>query len=60
MRETWTGCYDDGWRDLIVPDAFAHPAKAARGLLRRIFAYESKHPENAIDWEDVCFLRKAL
>ena len=35
--ETWTGCYDDGWRDVIVPAAFAHPAKAARGLLVRIF-----------------------
>lgn len=35
--ESWHGCYDDGWRDLIVPEAFAHPAKAARGLLVRIF-----------------------
>jgi DNA modification methylase len=35
----WTGCYDDNWRDLIVPDAFAHPAKMARGLVIRIFDY---------------------
>lgn len=35
----WTGCYDDGWRGLIVDAAFAHPAKAARGLVRRIFAH---------------------
>ena len=28
MREVptvrWDGCYDDSWRDLIVPEAFAH------------------------------------
>jgi hypothetical protein len=23
--DTWHNCYDDSWRDLIVPDAFAHP-----------------------------------
>lgn len=33
----WDGCYDAGWRDLIVPSAFAHPAKMARGLVARIF-----------------------
>lgn len=33
----WNGCYDDRWDDLIVPDAFCHPAKMARGLCRRIF-----------------------
>jgi len=32
----WAGCYDDSWKDLIVPEAFAHPAKMARGLLARI------------------------
>lgn len=35
----WHGCYDDGWKGLIVDAAFAHPAKAARGLVRRIFAH---------------------
>jgi hypothetical protein len=35
--ERWDGCYDAGWRDLIVPAAFAHPAKMARGLVARIF-----------------------
>lgn len=33
----WHGCYDEGWRDLIVPAAFAHPAKMGRGLVARIF-----------------------
>ena len=35
----WTACYDDSWRDLIVPAAFAHPAKMARGLLERIITH---------------------
>lgn len=34
----WHGCYDDRWNDLIVPAAFAHPAKMARGLVARIFS----------------------
>lgn len=32
----WSGCYDDGWNGVIVPEAYAHPAKMARGLLKRI------------------------
>lgn len=35
----WNGCYDESWRGLIVDEAFAHPAKAARGLVKRIFAH---------------------
>lgn len=35
--ETWQHCYDDSWKGLITNDAFAHPAKMARGLVRRIF-----------------------
>lgn len=35
--ETWAGCYDDGWHGLIHEDAFAHPAKMARGLVARIY-----------------------
>lgn len=34
--ETWRGCYDDGWKGLIVDDAFCHPAKFAPGLIARI------------------------
>jgi hypothetical protein len=37
--EKWENCYDDGWQGLIVPDAFAHPAKMARGLLMRIIRH---------------------
>ena len=36
---TWQGCYADGWQDLIVPEAFAHPAKFARGLIHRIYRH---------------------
>jgi hypothetical protein len=35
----WTHCYDDTWKGLIVDEAFAHPAKFARGLIRRIYAH---------------------
>ena len=35
----WHGCYDDGWQGIIVPEAFAHPAKMAYGLTRRIFKH---------------------
>ena len=33
------GVHDQSWRDLIVPAAFAHPAKMARGLLERIITH---------------------
>lgn len=36
---TWHNCYDDSWRKLIVPEAFAHPAKFAPGLIRRIYVH---------------------
>lgn len=34
---TWAGCYDESWRGVIVDEAFSHPAKMSRGLIRRIF-----------------------
>ena len=36
MTNRWEGCYDLSWKGVIVPAAFSHPAKMARGLLRRI------------------------
>lgn len=39
MPIVWSGCYDETWRDLIVPAAFAHPAKMSRALLERIIAH---------------------
>jgi DNA modification methylase len=35
----WQHCYDDGWKGLIVPEAFAHPAKFSRGLIKRIISH---------------------
>jgi SAM-dependent methyltransferase len=36
---TWTGCYDDGWKGLILEAAYQHPAKFSRGLIRRIYQH---------------------
>ena len=36
---TWTGCYSNQWRNLIVPDAFSHPAKFSPGLIQKIYAH---------------------
>jgi len=33
----WHGLYKERWGQEIVPDAYAHPAKFARGLIRRIY-----------------------
>lgn len=35
----WTGCYNDSWNGVIVGAAFQHPAKFARGLIRRIYEH---------------------
>lgn len=35
----WTKCYESGWKDIIVPEAFSHPAKMSYGLLKRILAH---------------------
>lgn len=32
----WHGVYSDGWKGIITDASFAHPAKMARGQLRRI------------------------
>ncbi len=39
MVTKWNNCYDEGWKDLIVPEAFSHPAKMSYGLLKRILAH---------------------
>src|SRR5574341_2154025 len=35
----WHGLYREGWKGQIVPDAFSHPAKYSRGLIREIYAF---------------------
>lgn len=35
----WPGLYREGWGRDIVPEAYAHPAKYARALIRKIYAH---------------------
>lgn len=37
IPDVWQRCYEDSWDGFIVPEAFAHPAKFARGLISRIY-----------------------
>jgi DNA modification methylase len=39
----WQGCYESGWKGEIADESFAHPAKFARSLIRRIVAHLSEH-----------------
>jgi hypothetical protein len=39
IQSDWLGCYNDNWKNEITPDAFAHPAKFSRGLIRRIYQH---------------------
>ena len=48
----WYNCYRDGWKaaDMLVNEAFAHPAKFAYGLILRIIRY-------GLDKEEVIWAR---
>jgi hypothetical protein len=35
----WTGMYDESWKDVATAPATFHPAKFARGLIRRIYQH---------------------
>lgn len=38
IERDWYGCHASGWTDkILLPDAFAHPAKVAFGLADRIY-----------------------
>ena len=40
MNDTqWHGCYSGSWNGILVPDAFAHPAKFAPMLIYRILRH---------------------
>jgi len=39
MVNRWIGCYKEGWQGIIDNEAFCHPAKFARGLIRRIYEH---------------------
>lgn len=38
-RLEWHGLYAESWGDDLVPEAYVHPAKYSRGLIRQIYAY---------------------
>jgi len=35
--DDWRGLYSEGWQGEITPDAFSHPAKFSRALIRAIY-----------------------
>lgn len=39
LVDEWVGCYSGGWKGVIVDAAFAHPAKVAFNLARRIYEH---------------------
>ena len=39
IERDWHGLYAEGWQGEIVPEAFAHPAKFSRGLIRQIYTH---------------------
>ena len=38
-KRDWHGCYGENWKGVIIDDAFSHPAKYGRGLIRRIYQH---------------------
>lgn len=39
MISDWHGLYSEGWKGEITPEAFAHPAKYSRALIRHIYLH---------------------
>lgn len=37
LEDEWRGMYGRSWSGVIVPEAFAHPAKFSRALIRQIY-----------------------
>lgn len=37
VADEWRGLYSESWKGVIVDDAFAHPAKFSRALIRKIY-----------------------
>lgn len=35
----WHGCYEERWNGVIIPEAFAHPAKFSKALIERILRH---------------------
>lgn len=39
LQDEWRGMYRDSWTGVIAPEAFAHPAKYSRALIRFIYQH---------------------
>lgn len=39
LVDDWTGLYKESWTGVIIPEAFAHPAKYSRALIRFIYQH---------------------
>lgn len=38
-QSEWVGLYNESWQGEIVPEAFSHPAKYSRALIRQIYQH---------------------
>lgn len=38
----WHGCYGESWGSDLVPEAYSHPAKYSRALIRKIYTHASE------------------
>jgi hypothetical protein len=41
--DEWHHCYNLGWKGVITPESFAHPAKISRELSNRIYTHALSH-----------------
>jgi len=39
MIDDWRNLYRGGWKGLMVDDAFSHPAKFSRNLIKHIYEH---------------------
>jgi len=56
-EDVWGGLYGESWKGLIHDEAFAHPAKYSRALIRKIYDHVAEegwaNPETLIVSEDM-------
>jgi hypothetical protein len=38
-EDVWEGCYSEGWKGILVTEAYQHPAKFSRALIQRIYQH---------------------
>lgn len=42
-KSNWQNCYSEQWAGILIPPAFAHPAKISLALVRKIFTHALKN-----------------